>query len=346
MANCTPFIPAKLDDADLTPHEFRVFCHISRRGECTASIGTMSGNIGISEPTVRDALKTLRSAEMIECEERPGTTNKYRTRPTEEWDLPALCEPNETEDPSQDFGDPRKLPLQKVRDHPSQLFGDHPSQDIGGVSKGYPLEGNPLEGAIGVSGAEAPLPSYLLDVVDRISWQAEPLPDDHEVTWEYHPGDWRWEAANYVLRELWADQRLPSRLNRRLEEGDVKPGKIASKWADTFRLLVEQDGYSREVIRYTIRWLFEIDDWWIESGNFQSASNSALRRRDQDGTHKFDKLVQRARSHYEQQKRKQTDAEEIRRGWSDAIEEYEANRPAESTGDAIPSEPEVGGAAV
>jgi hypothetical protein len=197
-----------------------------------------------------------------------------------------------------------------------------------------------------VSAANAPLPSWVKRLVEISAWSAEPLPDDHPALWDYHPGDWRWEAANYILRELWGDQRLPSRLNRRLEEGEVRPGAVASKWADTFRLLVEQDGYTREVIRHTVQWLFQVDGWWIESGNFQSASNSALRSRDQDGTHKFDKLVQRARSHYEQQKRQQTNPSEVRQGWDDAIEEYEQNHASDTSGDAIPSEPEVGGAAV
>jgi hypothetical protein len=197
-----------------------------------------------------------------------------------------------------------------------------------------------------VSAAEAPLPPWVERLVENLAWEAKPLPDDHPALWDYHPGDWRWEAGNYILRELWGDQRLPSRLNRRLEEGDVRPGKVASKWADTFRLLVEQDGYTREVIRHTVQWLFQVDEWWIESGNFQSASNSALRSRDQDGTHKFDKLVQRARSHYEQQKRQQTNPAEVRQGWDDAIEEYEQNHASDTSGDAIPSEPEVGGAAV
>lgn len=197
-----------------------------------------------------------------------------------------------------------------------------------------------------VSAADAPLPPWVQRLMGNLAWSAESLPDDHPARWDYHPGNWRWEAANYILRELWGDQRLPSRLNRRLENGEVRPGKIASKWADTFRLLVEQDGYSRDVIRHTVQWLFQVDDWWIESGNFQSASNSALRSRDQDGTHKFDKLVQRARSYYEQQKRQQTNPSEIRQGWGDAIEEYEQNHTSDSGGDAIPSEPEVGGAAV
>lgn len=197
-----------------------------------------------------------------------------------------------------------------------------------------------------VESAEADRPPWVERLVENLAWESEPLPDDHPALWDYHPGDWRWEAGNYILRELWGDQRLPSRLNRRLEEGDIRPGAVASKWADTFRLLVEQDGYTREVIRHTVQWLFQVDEWWIESGNFQSASNSALRSRDQDGTHKFDKLVQRARSHYEQQKRQQTNPSEVRQGWDDAIEEYEQNHASDASGDAIPSEPEVGGAAV
>ena len=337
----TPFIPAKLDDADLTPHQFRVFCHVARRGECLASIRKMSDDTGVSEPTVRKALKTLRSASMIEREKRPGTTDKHRTAGPDMWDLSVLEEDEEDTDPSQhfggdpsqDIGDPKKLPLQNLGDHPLKNLGGHPSQDFGVPSKGNPFEGNPLEGARVVGSADADRPPWLQRLLDEISWQAEPLPDDHPACWEYHPGEWEWEAAMYLLRGLQEHQVLHSGID------DSKPdGQIASKWADVFRLLHEEDGYGLPAIRGTLWWLINVENWWIQNV-IQSGSNYALRSRDGDGAHKFDKLVQRARRYYEQRQRQRTDPDAIREGF--APESEQEPEPAGSSGDAIPDEREV-----
>lgn len=142
--------------------------------------------------------------------------------------------------------------------------------------------------------------------------ESTPLPDDHPVFWDFHWDDWRWRAGLYTLSQLCQQGLLNSHYRKRLRSGE-HPGKIASEWADTFRLIVEQDGWSREEIGITMRWLFETDNWWRENRVVQSAGS--LRKKGDDGTSKFDKIIQSAVADYEQRQREQTDPEAIRRGW-------------------------------
>ena len=177
-------------------------------------------------------------------------------------------------------------------------------------------------------------------------WMAEPLPDDHPARWEYHPGDWRWEAGRYVLRQLRDHDMLNTHYRRRLSDGE-RPGKIASEWADTFRLLHEQDGWNREEIGITMQWLFETENWWRQNRTVQSAGS--LRKKGGDGTTKFDKILQSALSDYEQRKERRTTRKDIDQGWDEAIEEVEdelGDELAGAGGDAIPREPGVESAAL
>lgn len=194
-------------------------------------------------------------------------------------------------------------------------------------------------------GESSDSPSWWRSVLGLI-WAAETLPDDHPARWEYHPGDWRWEAGRYVLRQLRDHDMLNTHYRRRLSDG-AKPGKIASEWADTFRLLHEQDGWQREEIGITMKWLFETDNWWRQNRTIQSAGS--LRKKGDDGTTKFDKILQSALSDYEQRKEQRTTREDIDQGWDQAIEEVEdelEEELANAGGDAIPREPGVESAAV
>ena len=59
------YIPSWLDDYPLTPLEFRLFCRISRRGECTQSPGKLAKEWGLSDRTIRDAQGLLLAAGLI-----------------------------------------------------------------------------------------------------------------------------------------------------------------------------------------------------------------------------------------------------------------------------------------
>lgn len=162
---------------------------------------------------------------------------------------------------------------------------------------------------------------------------SSPLPDDHPVRWDYFEGDWRWHAGIYCLSQLSAHNCLNSHYRKRLVSGE-HPGKIASEWADTFRLLVEQDGWKKEEVAITMKWLFETENWWRENRVVQSVG--ALRKKDDEGTTKFDKILQSALADYEQRQSEQVDTEEIRRGWRGDG----ASRP---TNGAVTAEPGVDG---
>jgi hypothetical protein len=165
--------------------------------------------------------------------------------------------------------------------------------------------------------------------------------------------DWEFQIALYFLTGLKNHDPkdtgfglLSGHYRKELKSG-TPPEEIAAGWADTFRLLNEQDGYEPEQIGITVQWLFQVNNFWTEKRAIQSAKSLRSSIDDGDGhTTKFDSMLQSALSDYEQHDDNQTDPDEIRQGWDDAIEEYEQNHASDTSGDSIPSEPEVGGAAV
>jgi hypothetical protein len=80
-----PFIPSILDDAGLLASEFRVYCHISRRGQCFGTINDICEHCRLNEHTVRKALSKLLKLGAIFKEERPGRTTLYETQPLIKW---------------------------------------------------------------------------------------------------------------------------------------------------------------------------------------------------------------------------------------------------------------------
>lgn len=282
------FIPAALDDAGLTPHQFRVFCRIARRGDCTESVGRIAEATRMTENTVRSALKELVGRSMITKTKRPGTTNLYEVLPPSEW---GPTSEKAEEDPSQKDTHPLKHPSQMTGWVPSQKTGEHPSQKTGGASKGYPLEGYPLEGVKSVSAADAPLPDFLRSTVDQVSWSAEPVPDDHPVFWDHHPGQWTYDFAEAAMEHMKELDMLSPTVDKQINR-DGKRAVIA-QWGDTFRLLHEQDGYSKDEIKETMAWLFEGGNFWTEKG---LASVPPLRSKTGAGDRrKFDVVYKQAK---------------------------------------------------
>ena len=60
------FIPVWLDELDLSVYEFRLFCHISRRGELYASLQTTADLLKISKRHVQDCLISLTDKGLLE----------------------------------------------------------------------------------------------------------------------------------------------------------------------------------------------------------------------------------------------------------------------------------------
>ena len=71
------FIHAAVDDAGLTPAQFRVLCHVGRRGACFESVGNMAARCRLHADTVRRSLKELVRLGWLSRQLRPGTTNIY-----------------------------------------------------------------------------------------------------------------------------------------------------------------------------------------------------------------------------------------------------------------------------
>jgi hypothetical protein len=96
------------------------------------------------------------------------------------------------------------------------------------------------------------------------------------------------------LREL---ELLASPVKRKIDrEGG---GPVVAEWADTFRLLHEQDDYSREEIKTKMRWLFEGRNFWINNQAIRSVP--PLRSKTSNGdAYKFDVMYQQANSTDEQ----------------------------------------------
>ena len=82
------FIHSALDDYGLSPAEFRVYGHISRRagsGVAFAAVASMARVCQLHPQTVRKALKLLVKRGLISRETRPGMTPFYRLTPMWHW---------------------------------------------------------------------------------------------------------------------------------------------------------------------------------------------------------------------------------------------------------------------
>lgn len=80
-----PFIPAKLDDAGLTTAQFRIFCHITRVGDCWQSVQTIAETCKIHPDTVWPAIAELIRRRMLSRIQRPGKTSMLKPLPVSSW---------------------------------------------------------------------------------------------------------------------------------------------------------------------------------------------------------------------------------------------------------------------
>lgn len=85
------FVHSSIDDAGLSPAEFRIYCHLARRangGEAWPSVVTMATTCRLNRTTVRAAVDRLVALNMVEVRERPGTSNVYVLTRASEWRIP------------------------------------------------------------------------------------------------------------------------------------------------------------------------------------------------------------------------------------------------------------------
>jgi hypothetical protein len=128
---------------------------------------------------------------------------------------------------------------------------------------------------------------------DRWKSVKEPLPDDHPARWDHLPGDWTFDFAAAALEHFRSFDLLGAPTQKKIQrEGE---DYVIAQWGDTFRLLHEQDGYSRKEIKATMQWLFEGGNFWIEKQAIRSVP--PLRSKTSSGdAYKFDDIYQQAYS--------------------------------------------------
>lgn len=123
-----PFIPAWLDDAGLSAAEFRVFCRISRRGDCHESVANIAKGCRLHPDTISESvIPALIDRGLITKENRPGFTSVLRV---------VSEPPTRNEYPPETEGQVSKpgAPSPKRR-------GSHPPETEG--DKGNPFKGIP-----------------------------------------------------------------------------------------------------------------------------------------------------------------------------------------------------------
>lgn len=176
-----------------------------------------------------------------------------------------------------------------------------PSSADGSIQKGFPPRppkkdnhSTPLTppSQVLVESADANRPPWL-EWIDEKAWEAEDLADDHAARWEYHPGDWRFDYAKLSLKRMREHEMLSPMTEKKIER--ESEGAVSAEWADTFRKLVDLDGYSRDDIETALRWLFSGGNFWTDEGGI--ASVTALRKKTRTGDRrKFDVIYQQATS--------------------------------------------------
>lgn len=72
------FVRSVIDDAGLTPNEFRLICHFARRGICYSSLATIAYVTEMSVRTVQKTLKFLVEEGLVLKEANPGSQDVYR----------------------------------------------------------------------------------------------------------------------------------------------------------------------------------------------------------------------------------------------------------------------------
>lgn len=79
------FIHSAIDEAGLDVYEFRLLCHIARRGRCFASLSTTAEICQMSIRKAQSTIKSLLEKKLIEEHRRDGRTNVYWLAPNL-WD--------------------------------------------------------------------------------------------------------------------------------------------------------------------------------------------------------------------------------------------------------------------
>ena len=113
---CALFCDSAVDDAGLKPSEFRVLCHVGRRGDCYAAVQTIASHCQLNADTVRKCLKKLVKMGWLMAKPQVGNTTLYKVNHTKILD-------NKKDTPPENKGG-----------HPYENKGGHPYENKGDKS--------------------------------------------------------------------------------------------------------------------------------------------------------------------------------------------------------------------
>lgn len=182
------FVRREIDDAGLTPYEFRLYAHIVRRGNCWSKLRTVEAICKMSRSQVKRALQSLEEKGMINYITCPGHPNRLSITPPRAWAEPVLNHIQSVRDGSlfgrnmenntpDGVGSGRTDPIVgggvgSGRTDQSVLVG--PGVGSGRTDiKGIPSKAPPFQGSMQAGACEPPEdPPYDLDI---------PHPDDDDV---------------------------------------------------------------------------------------------------------------------------------------------------------------------
>ena len=139
-----PFIPAWLDDANLTAPQFRIVCTILRSDVLWRSVPALAARVKLDRKTVQRALRDLIAWKVIEPTRRPGQTTAYTVNPVLHWKIPSDRKANghparSTPHPN---GTPAPSPFSTPAPSPNDTL--HPARST--PHKGISFEGISHEG--------------------------------------------------------------------------------------------------------------------------------------------------------------------------------------------------------
>jgi len=198
-----PFIPAVLDDYGLTQSQFRVLCHISRRGICEASLPSMARVCHMEIKTLSRALQAICAMGIIRREFRAGLVLKLSVAPLSEWN-------------PRTGGANYPTPIGTLG---GQMGSDLPQSAPSDLPQSAPYKGYPSKVLLLRKGTRFAAPS-----LEEVKLQASKigLPDSEaEKFWNYYESNgWRvgknpmrsWSSAltNWKLNQKHYDKNRPT----------------------------------------------------------------------------------------------------------------------------------------
>jgi hypothetical protein len=158
------FIHSSLDEAGLSPAEFRVLCHIARRGDCYATIDTIAEVCRMATNTVRKALKSLAAQSFVRATRRDGQTTLHRLTPVSDWKPYAKTSPLPKD--GRATKRTQDTPTKPIEDTPTKRDTQSISPE-GNPSKAIPIKGSGALKSKGLSVELTPHGKLTLGLLER-----------------------------------------------------------------------------------------------------------------------------------------------------------------------------------